>query len=67
MNARKKKKYLGACLEHNVVTFSPFVVSTDGFLGKEAKILLRKLSAMLAEKWEKPYSEVCGYVNACAV
>jgi hypothetical protein len=41
-----------------------FVVSTDGLLGKEAKILLKKLSARLAEKWEKSYSEVCGYVNA---
>jgi hypothetical protein len=26
--------------------------------------LLKKLSALLAEKWEKPYSEICGYVNA---
>jgi hypothetical protein len=60
----KKKKYLGACLEQRR-HFSPFVVSTDGLLGKEAKILLKKLSAMLAKKWEKPYSEVCGYVNAC--
>jgi hypothetical protein len=59
----KKKKYLGACLEQRR-HFSPFVVSTDGLLGKEAKILLRKLSAMLAAKWEKLYSEVCGYVNA---
>ena len=59
----KKKKHLGACLEQRR-HFSPFVVSADGLLGKEAKILLRKLSAMLAEKWEKPYSEVCGYVNA---
>jgi hypothetical protein len=59
----KKKKYLGACLEQRR-HFSPFVVSTDGLLGKEAKILLKKLSARLAEKWEKPYSEVCGYVNA---
>jgi hypothetical protein len=43
---------------------SVFVVSTDGRLGtKEAKILLKKLAARLAEKWEKPYSEVCGYVN----
>jgi hypothetical protein len=40
------------------------VVSTDGLLDKEAKILLRKLSAMLAENWEKPYSEVGGCVNA---
>jgi hypothetical protein len=59
----KKKKYLGACLEQRR-HFSPFVVSTDGLLGKEAKMLLKKLSARLAEKWEKPYSEVCGYVNA---
>ena len=32
--------------------------------GKEAKILLKKLSLRLAEKWEKPYSEACGFVNA---
>jgi hypothetical protein len=60
----KKKKCLGACLEQRR-HFSPFVVLTDGLLGKEAKILLRKLSSMLAEKWEKPCSaEVCCYVNA---
>jgi hypothetical protein len=41
------------------------VVSKDGLFGtKEAKTLLKKLSSLLAEKWEKPYSEVCGYVNA---
>jgi hypothetical protein len=61
---KKKKHDLGACLEQRL-HFSPFMVSTDGLLGKEAKILLRKLSSMLAEKWEKPCSEVCGYVNAC--
>jgi hypothetical protein len=45
--------------------FSPFVVSTDSFLGKELRTLLKKLSALLAEKWEKQYSEMCGgYVNA---
>jgi hypothetical protein len=36
----------------------------DDLFGKEAKTLLKKLSALLAEKWEKPYSEVCSYVNA---
>ncbi len=62
--ARRREMDLEACLEQHR-HFSPFVVSTDGLLGKEAKILLRKLSAMLAEKWEKPYySEVYGYVNA---
>jgi hypothetical protein len=59
----KKKKNLGACLEQRR-HFSPFVASADGLLGKEAKILLRKLSSMLAEKWEKPCSEICGCVNA---
>ena len=40
------------------------MVSTDGLIGKEAKTLLKKLSSLLADKWEKPYSVVCGYVNA---
>jgi hypothetical protein len=38
---------------------TPFVVSTDGLVGKEAKTLLKKLSTLLCDKWEKPY-----YVNA---
>jgi hypothetical protein len=61
--SEKKKKYLEARLEQRR-HFSPFVVSTDGLFGREAKILLKKLSALLAKKWEKPYSEVCGYINA---
>jgi hypothetical protein len=59
----KKRKYLKPCLEQRR-HFTPFVVSTDGLIGKEAKTLLKKLSFLLAEKWEKPYSVVCGYVNA---
>jgi hypothetical protein len=46
----KKKKCLGACLEQHR-HFSPFVVSSsDALLGKEAKILLRSLSAMHARQ-----------------
>jgi hypothetical protein len=60
---REKKKYLEACLEQRR-HFSPFVVSTDSLLGKELRTLLKKLSALLAKKWEKPYSEICGYVDA---
>jgi hypothetical protein len=59
----KKTKYLEACLRQ-CRHFSPFLVSTDGLFGKEVKTLLKKLSSLLAEKWEKPYSKVCGYVNA---
>ncbi len=63
LEREKKKKYPEACLEQRR-HFSPFVASTDGLLGKESRTLLKKLSALLAEKWEKPYSEICGYVNA---
>jgi hypothetical protein len=60
----KKKKYLEpSCLEQ-CRHFTPFAVSTDGLLGKEAKMLLKHLSALLSEKWEKTYSKVSGYVNA---
>jgi hypothetical protein len=45
----KKRKYLGACLAQRR-HFTPFVVSTDGLLGREAKIFLQKLSALLAAK-----------------
>jgi hypothetical protein len=59
----KKSKYLRACLEQRR-HFTPFVVSTDGQIGPEAEVLLKRLSALLADKWCKPYSEVCGHVNA---
>jgi hypothetical protein len=60
----KKRKYLEPCLKQRC-HFSTFVVSTDGLIGKEAQTMLKKLSARLAEKSGKPYSVVCGYVNAC--
>ena len=42
------------------------MISTDGvLLGKEAKILLKKLTIRLAEKcWEKAYSKVCRFASA---
>ena len=60
---KKKKKYLDACLGQRR-HFTPFAVSVDGLLGKEAKTLLQRLSGLLAKKWDKPYASVCGYVKA---
>ncbi len=43
----------------------PFVVSTDGLLGREAKNLLKQIALLrLTAKWEQPYSVVRGFVNA---
>ena len=44
--------------------FTPFVVSSDGLLGHEAKSLIKKLSVLLTEKWNKPYSVVCGIIRS---
>jgi hypothetical protein len=55
----KKKRYLEPCLEQRQ-HFSPFVMSTNGMIGREARFILKRLSACLAKKWEKPYSDMCG-------
>jgi hypothetical protein len=59
----KKKKYLEPCLEQRR-HFTPFVVSTDGLLGREASTLAKRIAQKLAIKWQRPYSQTCGYVNA---
>jgi hypothetical protein len=59
----KKKKYLQSCLEQRK-HFTPFVVSTDGLIGPEAGELLKRLSLRLANKSERLYSVVCGFVSA---
>jgi hypothetical protein len=41
----KKRKYVKPCLEQRH-HFTPFVVSTDGLIGKQAKTLLKKLSSL---------------------
>ncbi len=60
---KKKRKYLDACLAQRR-HFTPFVVSTDGLVGRVAKELLKRLSLRLSDKWEQPYSVVRGFVNA---
>ena len=60
---REKKKYLNNCLQQRR-TFTPFVVSSDGLLGREAKSLIKQLSVLLTEKWNKPYSVVCGIIRS---
>ena len=59
---KKKKKYLDACLKQRR-NFSPFVISTDGLMGKEADLLLRQIAQKLALKWHLPYSQVVNYVR----
>jgi hypothetical protein len=57
---RKKKNSLEAWLKQRRHV-APFVVSTDGLLGEEAKTLRKKLSTILTEMG-KSYSEVRDYL-----
>ena len=59
----KKKKYLEPCLNQRR-SFTPFVVSSDGLLGREAKLLLKQLSKLLVDKWQKPYSVIAGIIRS---
>ena len=59
----KEKKYCKPC-ENQRRHFTPFVVSTDGMFGFEARAFLKRLAKLLAEEWEKPYSIVRGFINA---
>ena len=47
----KKSKCLEDCLRQRR-SFLPFVVSTDGMLGKEANNLIKRLSQRLAGRWK---------------
>ena len=59
----KKNKYLKDCLDQRR-HFSPFVVSTDGMLAREADHVIKAISKRLATKWQRQYSDICGYVKA---
>jgi hypothetical protein len=58
----KKCSYLEPCLKQRR-HFTPFVVSTDGLLGREATFF-QQLSNILSERWHQPYFVVCGFVKS---
>ena len=59
----KKAKYSEACQEARL-HFTPLVYSVDGMEGKEATAARKRLASMLAEKWKKEYSQVCGFIRS---
>ena len=59
----KKRKYSEA-VEARRASFTPFVMSVDGFLGREAAHFLKRLADHLSSRWSKPYSEVMRWLRA---
>ena len=58
----KKAKYLQPCLERRQ-SFTPLVYSVDGMTCKEAKAFSKRIACLLAKKWDRPSSEMVGYMR----
>ena len=41
----------------------PLVYSVDGLPGQRAKAAEKRLAALLASKWDRPYSDVMNFVR----
>ena len=59
----KKDRYLEACLARHR-QFTPLVFSVDGLRGAEAAAAEKRLASLLSAKWNKSYSDVCGFVRS---
>ena len=44
--------------------FTPFVLTVDGLLQCKASHFVKRLSASLASRWEKPFSDVLAFVHS---
>ena len=60
--AEKKRKY-GTTVEELRASITPPVCSTDGALYRKYDAFQKRLASRLAEKWDKPYSVVRGWVK----
>ena len=62
-NKNKKIKYLDLFFKQQQ-HFTPFYVSTNGMLGRKDTTLARIMELNFSHKWKRPYSNVCGNLNA---
>ena len=60
--ANNKKRVNEQAVVERRGNFTPMVLSVDGLLHREAEHFLKRIAANLAHKWEKPYSQTCGYM-----
>ena len=58
----KKLKYLQPCIERRR-SFTPLIYSVDGMAGREAQAFEKRIAHLLAEKWERHYSVLRGFVR----
>ena len=44
-------------------SFTPLIYSVDGMAGREAQVFEKRIAHLLAEEWERHYSELRGFVR----
>ena len=47
-----------------LVSFSPFVLSVDGHMAREAHSVVKRVASKLASMWGRSYGEVMGWVQS---
>ena len=52
------------CWCYRRADFTPFIVSMDGVIHREAEHFLKRLAARLADKWLTPYGQVMYFIRA---
>ena len=62
--AQEKKRIYRQAVEDRRGTFTPFVISVDGLLHREAEHFLKRMATCVASKWKKSYAQTCGYIRA---
>eukprot|EP00731_Ephydatia_muelleri_P019543 Em0012g368a len=60
-SSQEKKKMYKTAVDDRRGTFSPFVLSVDGLLHKEASHFLRYMATVLSFKWDKAFSIASSY------
>ena len=65
-SAEEKRRKYNSAAEARRTSFTPFVVSTDGMLGREVNFLLKRLAQTINIniKWEKPLGQTTGWLRA---
>ena len=61
--AKVKKRIYQKAVEDRRGQFTPFVVSMEGLLHREANHFMKRIVASLVTKWEKSYSETVSFVG----
>ena len=64
IGAVEKKRVYRSAVEDRRGNFIPFVLSVDGLLQREASHFVKRLSANLASRWEKPFSDVLASIRS---